>query len=619
MPYMIVKENGKVCVHKQNANKSAGESLHCYSGDNAEKDAKAYMRALYANTENMQMSKGFAELQGKSLDAMAQAIRDAFYRQYDRMTRPVMEAGGYIKEVFDGYVIIDDAGELYKATYSVNGDEVTFQPHDEWQKVKQEYVALSFSERMNKMLHFFGLAELAVTKSEGDGNHPSSHYLVVEDPAKPSTWHLRIRDANGKLDHRLMGQAASALGLGKNPNKSAHGNPYEGPNKEAAIKKLKALYKSEGLSLPGTKKNMNMDFTFTELSNDGEDAHYIDGMSASPEGHPFISMSGAEVEIKAEDLQSYIDNTMPIIESTRTEKGEIVGLPIDANKHDHLGGAGWIVGLELDKARNVVRFLVKWTKEGTDLITGNIRRFFSPSIDTENKTILGGSMTNWPGTRNDKGQILLRPVELSQSIKEIDMAETLKEILDNFTAKVAEAVGQKPQGQTQTTQPQTDPAQPVDLSNVVNPSLAALVKDPDKLAELDAGVQELVKQKVNQRMRQDHTKKFVAELIGGTQSEPYGFAVKQKDLIGWMLSLTDAQAKFAENLLNEMRSKAVDFAAHGISSEGFLQLPQLPAPILKTAREWIAQGHTIDEFFEVNKEELGSPEKYNLSEFIKEK
>ena len=82
------------------------------------------------------------------------------------------------------------------------------------------------------------------TKKEADGEHPPSHYLVVEDSAKPSTWHLRVRDADGSVNHNLMGAAWAALHGGY------RGNKYEGPGKEAAIAKLKSLYKSEGIELP---------------------------------------------------------------------------------------------------------------------------------------------------------------------------------------------------------------------------------------------------------------------------------------------------------------------------------------------------------------------------------
>lgn len=87
----------------------------------------------------------------------------------------------------------------------------------------------------------------AVKKSEGDGEHPASHYLVVEDSKKPSTWHLRVRNAAGKLDHRLMGAAWAALHGGY------RGSKYAGPNKSEALSKLKTLYEQEDMPVPQTK------------------------------------------------------------------------------------------------------------------------------------------------------------------------------------------------------------------------------------------------------------------------------------------------------------------------------------------------------------------------------
>lgn len=84
----------------------------------------------------------------------------------------------------------------------------------------------------------------APTKSEEDGNHPASHYLVVEDPQAPSTWHLRVRNANGAVDHRLMGAAWAALHGGY------RGNKYAGPNKGQALAKLRRLYESEKMPVP---------------------------------------------------------------------------------------------------------------------------------------------------------------------------------------------------------------------------------------------------------------------------------------------------------------------------------------------------------------------------------
>lgn len=56
--------------------------------------------------------------------------------------------------------------------------------------------------------------------------------------------HLPYTGDDGKPNHRLMGAAWAALHGGY------RGNKYEGPNKTAAISKLKALYKSEGMDTP---------------------------------------------------------------------------------------------------------------------------------------------------------------------------------------------------------------------------------------------------------------------------------------------------------------------------------------------------------------------------------
>jgi phage I-like protein len=71
-------------------------------------------------------------------------------------------------------------------------------------------------------------------------------YLVPEGN------HLPVSDEDGKPDHRLMGAAWAALHGGY------RGNKYEGPGKEEAIRKLKALYKSEGMEPPDTTPNSEL-------------------------------------------------------------------------------------------------------------------------------------------------------------------------------------------------------------------------------------------------------------------------------------------------------------------------------------------------------------------------
>lgn len=71
-------------------------------------------------------------------------------------------------------------------------------------------------------------------------------YLVVEDPEKSTTWHLQVKE-DGTPNHRLMGAAWAAL------HEGFRGNKYQGPGKEEAIGKLRSLYESEGMPVPGGK------------------------------------------------------------------------------------------------------------------------------------------------------------------------------------------------------------------------------------------------------------------------------------------------------------------------------------------------------------------------------
>lgn len=84
-----------------------------------------------------------------------------------------------------------------------------------------------------------------MTTTTKDAASPGD-YLVVEDPAKSSTWHLQVK-RNGKVDHGLMGSAWAALHSG------FRGNVYQGSQKGAALSKLKKLYASEGMDVPTTK------------------------------------------------------------------------------------------------------------------------------------------------------------------------------------------------------------------------------------------------------------------------------------------------------------------------------------------------------------------------------
>ena len=103
----------------------------------------------------------------------------------------------------------------------------------------------------------------------------SKQYLVVDEDGKG---HLPVRDsADGPLNHHLMGAAWAALHGGY------RGNKYEGPGKQVAIEKLKALYHSEGMELPSLSGDR-------EIGRSGEQpTHSPDHpITRSPDGPRFV-------------------------------------------------------------------------------------------------------------------------------------------------------------------------------------------------------------------------------------------------------------------------------------------------------------------------------------------
>lgn len=147
-------------------------------------------------------------------------------------------------------------------------------------------------------------------------------------------------------------------------------------------------------------------------ADDVDDGKLFDGFTHGE----FVDMRGRNIIVEADEIEPYFTNTKSAIEATRSESGEIVGLPIDITDHDKGDAAGWIVGAELENVDDLemIRFSARWTDIGRDVIENDLRRFFSATFDTQEQVILGGSLTNWPASRDEEGHVLLRPVELSE-------------------------------------------------------------------------------------------------------------------------------------------------------------------------------------------------------------
>lgn len=152
----------------------------------------------------------------------------------------------------------------------------------------------------------------------------------------------------------------------------------------------------------------------------------IDGMAAGE----FRDMSGHVFAWKKNDLPLYVENTKKALASTTDATGQLVGFPIDSMDHDHNVAAGWIKDVELDSERDVVKFSVEWNELGKGLIGSNQMRYFSPELDLIGKAIIGGSLTNWPASRNKDNEILLKPVTLSMGMFSLEPGESLDERSD---------------------------------------------------------------------------------------------------------------------------------------------------------------------------------------------
>jgi hypothetical protein len=377
-------------------------------------------------------------------------------------------------------------------------------------------------------------------------------------------------------------------------------------------------------------------FLFTELANNAlTDGRAFDGVAFGT----FTDMYGREITLDAKDAAKFAANTQLAIEATRAESGELVGLPIDAEGHDKGDGAGWIVGAEL--VEGVIRLLPKWTEIGRDLISKGIRRFFSATIDTSNKVVLGGTLTNWPATRDENNRLMLRPIELAADVFAIDTERTVTEsgtaaaaqgekiMPDEITEleqeEVAEAVAPEPQAvataaEAPTPPPATEPAEsplqlpPDQAAELMREFAEAAGQEP---IELLNKVQKWSEQIANNRLEELLEKReqdwaitqLAADLTGrGT----YGLPVGIVELASFLESLGPAQFEAAERIFKTIsKNGVVDFQERGHSHR--LRKKQLPTEYHSHLRDTIAAGNTIAEFFEATG--LGKSSDYDLSMF----
>jgi hypothetical protein len=323
-------------------------------------------------------------------------------------------------------------------------------------------------------------------------------------------------------------------------------------------------------------------------------------------------MHGAAVKIKDDDLETCLQNTLAAIEATKSESGEIVGLPIDAKGHEKGDGAGWIVGANLEDGK--LRLTPKWTEIGRELIEKGIRRFFSATMDIKNKVILGGTLTNWPAVRDKKGRVLLRPVELQIQIQEVDVTKTItmtQDELDQLIAKKVAAVIAAP--------PAPEPPGPkldsfFELEGLSEEAKKQRKEEMRKYIEASRKQAELeFKQEMIRMQHQDRMTELAHELTGGNDAAPRGLRVAAEELQTHLLKLDPDEAAFWGELLKKTQKDGfIEFGevGHGRDPKGLKPLPE------EFAKKLDAGVLTLVELAEPQSG-LGDLEQYDLSKWKK--
>ncbi len=274
----------------------------------------------------------------------------------------------------------------------------------------------------------------------------------------------------------------------------------------------------------------------------------------------FTDMHGRKVSIKVEDLAEYVENTKELLDGVTTESGDKLGLPIDMMNHDHGNAAGWITDVFLEGDR--VKFTPKWTEVGLELISKDLQRMFSPTINISEKTILGGSLTNWPATRDKRGKVLIRPIELSDGHIWLDMVED-----DQNGDEPEQTKEEGVKGMSQ----MTDEIR-AELRSMLNETLTELKADPALVNELFTNVQQKVNESIQQEserlLRENKVVELAKSLVQGSQSSRKGLPIKETDLAAALGRLDPEDFVFWSSFMTKIQTEGlVSFEELGHSGE----------------------------------------------------
>lgn len=371
---------------------------------------------------------------------------------------------------------------------------------------------------------------------------------------------------------------------------------------------------------------------FVQLSN-LTNGRPFDGLAAGT----FRDMWGREVTFKPEELPEYVKNTVDAINVTLGEDGSVAGLPIDLKNHEMGDAAGWIVGAELDESGTKIRFTPNWTDAGLELIRQKLQRFFSATINIKSKTIVGGTLTNWPATRDQQGKVMLRPIALSSelfwedvinpdesettegvkpmTVDTLDVEQVKSELMAAVRAEMTELIKQSSPASPQTQQvSEQNLLEMLQLSGakeeVVEAFKATMLEQYERMQE-SAKIE--AQQMIAAIRHESNVAQFSEKVTAGTQDNPYGLPVKSQDLREFLMSLNPAQAQKAMALFTAVwQNSKVEFAELGSNHDAEIK-KQLPPEIVSA----LNTGKLTLEMLSSPTLALGDLDQYDLSKWLK--
>lgn len=254
---------------------------------------------------------------------------------------------------------------------------------------------------------------------------------------------------------------------------------------------------------------------------------------------------------------------------------------------------------------------------------------FSPTVDTDSKVVLGGSLTNWPASRDKKGNVLLRPIDLEFGLRGWELSNNLpadgnvaqvevqvnqsntagttpqtvtytmeenlmalemtkEELTDLIGQAVKAQIGEMVQTQVQGTpkpegegDPKTENFDWLAFLNMKDVNDQAVQAAKEQMLAAYDQMQKRAAQEAAQmiaRIKRESTIKEEAQLmVGGRKDAPVGIPSTAEGLEKFMSGLDDGQLKFFTDLMANVQSRGLvsfEESGHGRQPQGTAPLPE---------------------------------------------